>query len=173
MIRQQMYKKNTILIFFLSLVAMPLFFSVYTIIEQKIIQHRMQEKLERGNLQIITVDAASVIWLKKNKELLVNGEPFDVKSIAISGNKLILSGLFDIREKELKKQLEKYTHAQERSSATNNSLLLLFFTTYYQSTETINLSCSFSLNTKQDWQKKQDKTCDLYHEITVPPPRIS
>ena len=99
-----MFKKNTILIFFLCLVAMPLLFSVYTIIEQKIIEHRMEEKLEQENLQVITIDASSVIWLKKDKELLVNGEPFDVKIITSSGNNLILSGLYDLREKELKKQ---------------------------------------------------------------------
>jgi hypothetical protein len=168
-----LYKKNISLSFLLCLVVMPLLFSVYTIIEQKIIEQQMKEKLEHENLQVITIDASSVIWLKKNKELLINGEPFDVKNITISGNKLILSGLFDLREKELKKQLEKYAQTAERSASTNNSLLLLFFTTYYQSTEPINLSCSFSLYTKPDWQKKQDNTCDLYHEIIVPPPRIS
>ena len=133
----------------------------------------MEGKLEQENLQVITIDASSVIWLKKDKELLVNGEPFDVKNITISGNKLILSGLFDLREKKLKRQLDKYAQTEERSASANNSLLLLFFTTYYQSTEPVNLSCSFSLFIKHDWQKKQDKACSLYHEIIIPPPRLS
>ena len=76
---------------------MPLLFSVYTIIEKKMIEHRMEEKL-----QTITLDASAVIWLKKNKELLINGKPFDVKSISRNGDHIIVTWLYDLEEKSLK-----------------------------------------------------------------------
>ena len=92
-----MFKKKCIPFFLLCLVAMPMFFCVYTIIEKKIIEHRMEAKLETGDLQEITVDASSVIWLKKDKEILLNGEHFDVKTFTKTGNKIFWSVFSNIR----------------------------------------------------------------------------
>ena len=166
-----MHKKNIILIFLLCLVAMPLFFSVYTMIEKKIIEHRMQGKLEQECLQTITLEASAVTWLKKNKELLINGEPFDVSSMSRNGESITVTGLFDNQEKKLEEQLERYNHSQERSASSKNSLLLLFFTTWYQTNEPIDLTTPFFVYKKQAPQKHRGKTCKLYQEIIIPPPR--
>ena len=61
----------------------------------------MADKLEKEHLQTFTIKTTSVIWLKKNKELLLNGEPFDVKTISLHGNYIIVSGLFDHDEKRV------------------------------------------------------------------------
>ncbi len=131
----------------------------------------MEEKLEQEKLQIITLDAASVIWLKKDKEILINGEPFDVKSITRKGNSIIVSGLYDVEEKKLKNQLEAYHHSKDKAASANNSLLLFFFTTYCHTNEPINLNPPFFVYKKQAQQKKVDKTCKLYNDIIIPPPR--
>ena len=166
-----MYKKNTILIFLLLLAGMPLLFPVYTLLEKKIIEHSMRERLELESLQVISIDAASVVWLKKDKEVLINGEPFDIKTITRKGDKFIISGLFDAREKVLKQQLQAYHHDEDASTSKSNALLLLIFTTCLPEQVPIQCSILFSLYTSQTWQKYQDKICSLSLTIIVPPPR--
>ena len=167
-----MHKKDITLIFLLLLAAMPQLFSVCSLIEKKIIEYSMVKRLEQENLQTVTIDAASVIWLKKDKEILINGEPFDIKTIIRNGNKIVVSGLFDIREKELKQKLQAYQQEEGKSASTNNSLLLLIFTTWYQVNEPINFTLSFLIHKRQAWQKYQDKIGSLSHEIITPPPRL-
>lgn len=66
----------------------------------------MKERLQVENLQVIMIDPASVAWLKKNKEILINGEPFDIKKIITKGNKSIIPGLFDVKRKEFSKRMK-------------------------------------------------------------------
>lgn len=166
-----MHKKNTIIFFLLFLVTMPLFFTVYTTIEKTIIEQQMEEKLEQENLQTVILDAAAVIWLKKNKEILINGEPFDIKKITLNGNKIMVAGLFDIEEKELKKKLQEYNNNNDNAAPTNHSLLILFFIACQHPTE-INFDTAFFITTKQSWKNYQDSICNLSCEITTPPPRL-
>lgn len=167
-----MHKKNTILIFLLCLVAAPLFFSVYTIIEKKIIEEQMEEKMEHENLQTVTLNAASIIWLKINKEMLINGEPFDVKTITTNGNRVTVSGLFDGKETKLRNQLQAFNNTSGRSASTNKSLLLMFFTICYHEAGITADHLLFS-NKKQTCLIQQDEICNSYNEILIPPPRPS
>lgn len=131
----------------------------------------MEKKLTQESLQTITLEASAVIWLKINKEILINGEPFDVKTITRSGSQITFSGLFDLKEKELKKKLEAYHHSKDRTGSTGRTLLLLLFANYYQVAEPINLNAPVHVNKEKEWQKYQDKIHNLYLEILFPPPR--
>jgi len=167
-----MSNKNAIVVFLLCLVAMPLFFSIYALIEKKVIEHRMEERMEVENLQVITIDAASIIWLKKNKEILVNGEPFDIKEIACKGNKLIISGLFDVKEKELRNKIKAYHNAEGKSDLAKHSSLLLLFTMYHQANGTANLTTPFFVHKKLAPVNNQHKISSLYYDVVTPPPRF-
>lgn len=167
-----MHKKNAILVFLLFLMLMPLVFAVYSIIEKELIEDRMRERLEQENLQTVTINAASVIWLKANEELLINGEPFDLKTITRNGTSITVQGLYDLQEKELETQLQAYQYPESKSSPADNSLLLLILTSFYQANEPIGFHTPFFIYKKQTWQKHQNKICNLYHEIVIPPPRL-
>ncbi|MCX8019383.1 MAG: hypothetical protein N2747_02680 [Chitinophagaceae bacterium] len=68
----------------------------------------IEEKLEKENIQTITVSQNDLIWIKKNKEAIIGGRFFDVKEIVYSDNNSIrLKGLFDDEETEWHKQLMK------------------------------------------------------------------
>ncbi len=166
-----MHKKNAIISFLLFLVTMPLFFAVYTMIEKIIIEQQMEEKMEQENLQTLTLDAAAVIWLKSDKEILINGEPFDIKKFSRNGNKITVTGLFDTEEKQLKKKLQAYNNNDHNAAATNHSLVLLFFIACQHPTE-INFHTAFFITTKQSWKNYQDSICNLSRGITAPPPRL-
>ncbi len=137
------------------------------------IEVRMEKKLSQESLRTIILKESSVIWLKKNKEILLNGEPFDIKTIIRKGNNIIVSGLFDHEEKRLKKELEVYHHSENNTTTKNNSLLLLFFTTIYRASEPIGISTPFFINKKKAWKYHHDNICSHIAEIKSPPPRIS
>ena len=131
----------------------------------------MDKKLAQETIQTITLEESSVVWLEKNKEILVAGKPFDIKTITRSGNNITFSGLFDFRDKVLKNQLEAYQNSKDRSASESNSFLLLLFANYYQVAEPINLNAPVLVNKEKEWQKYQDKIHSLYLEILIPPPR--
>ena len=87
-------KKIFALALLFAVVAPLLFFAGY-LVKQSLIQNEMEEQLETKALQTITTDLTGVQWLKKNKEVIIEGKLFDVKSYTITGNKIILTGLFD------------------------------------------------------------------------------
>lgn len=132
----------------------------------------MEKKLAKGNLQTITLEASSVVWMEKNKEILVSGESFDVKSMSRSGNNIVFTGLFDLWEKDLKKKLEAYQHSEKRSSSTANSMVLLMILHYCQVAESINIIVPFVIQKKPAREENQDKIRSLYTDIIIPPPRI-
>jgi hypothetical protein len=102
-----MFTKKKILTFMLLLtVAAPLLFSSGFLINKEWIQYKVKEKLAQGFIETITTDAASVTWLQKDKEAIINGRLFDVKSTNVHGDTVTLSGLFDEEEDKLNKNLK-------------------------------------------------------------------
>ncbi len=167
-----MNKKSTIVIFLLFLIVTPLVFAIYSIVEKGIIENRMKARMEEENLQTIIINTAEIVWLKAEKELLINGEPFDVKKITRNASSITVQGLFDLQEKKLHSKLRALQDARSKSSATNNSLLLLIFTSFYKSADPANYQAVFFILAMQTWQQRRDSLCNLYKEISTPPPRF-
>ena len=66
----------------------------------------MEEALKKEHLQTITVAANEVRWIENGKEILVQGQLFDVKEVRREAGRLVLRGLFDETEMALVKQLD-------------------------------------------------------------------
>ncbi|HTH30511.1 MAG TPA: hypothetical protein VL946_04130, partial [Lacibacter sp.] len=79
-------------------------------------QQKMLEKLEKEQLISIRVKASSVQWVKLNKECVLGTEMFDVKKIVIEGDDLILTGLYDAKEKALKRTIRQQSEQQSKQS---------------------------------------------------------
>jgi len=84
-----------------------IFFAAF-LVKQKLIENEMEERLETASLQTITVNSTHVQWLKKNKEVLINGNLFDVHTYTTKGNTVILTGLYDKDEDQLHEQLKDF-----------------------------------------------------------------
>lgn len=82
--------------------------------------HRMEMWHEAENklLQTIEVDSATIHWTKKNRELMVNNEYFDVVSISYRNGKALLKGIFD---KEETKMHEAFLRQQNRENEPGNA----------------------------------------------------
>ena len=132
-------------IFLLLLVAAPLFFSIGFIIKQKNIQAEMKQQLKTALLQTVVVPARDVKWIKKGKEILVNGQMFDVKTSVKSGGNIVFTGLYDKDEQKLHENLKGFMHSKNKQSAPLNELLAKFFST------TVTIT-AIDYNTAADWK---------------------
>ncbi len=96
-------------ILLISASALPLFFSAFFIGGRVLIRHIMLERLEKENVQTLYIPAAELKWFKKDRELLVNGKMFDVKSVNLNLNENVyaVTGIFDEMETTLNTRLEK------------------------------------------------------------------
>ena len=73
-------KKKILAFAMLLLAAAPLFFILGHLVKREFVYHQMIEKLENNSLHTISIALADINWIKKNKEVMVDGKLFDVKS---------------------------------------------------------------------------------------------
>jgi hypothetical protein len=71
------------------------------------VQHRMKEKLESAPLITLQVAEKDIRWAKADKEIWVGDQLFDIKTMQKQNGRLLLTGLFDKEEKELKSIQQK------------------------------------------------------------------
>ncbi len=110
---------KTIAVIFLSAIIMiPLVTPAILQLQQLAVQVHMLEELEKKQLLTITVPASNIIWVEKGKECLIDGEMFDVKEIQTTNGIATLKGLFDEKEKQLKKQIEDFAKKEQQSKKT-------------------------------------------------------
>ncbi|MBC7828434.1 MAG: hypothetical protein H7122_11860 [Chitinophagaceae bacterium] len=83
----------------------------------------MAERLERTELQKITLHNSDVHWYKEGKEIVVNAELFDVHRYSVKKDSTVFTGLFDIRETELKKQVKELIEKKDQKSSERNMVI--------------------------------------------------
>ena len=96
--------------------SLPMLSPVILQLKQIHVQHEMLEKLEREQLISIRVKASTIHWVKPIKECLVGTEMFDVKKIVVDGDDLVLTGLYDAKEKALKRMIRQQSEQQSKQS---------------------------------------------------------
>jgi hypothetical protein len=100
-------QKKITSIFFILLGFVPMLFVLVFVIRQQSIRERMKERLEEEMLHTVTIPLSELHWTEKNKEILVHGRMFDVKSLHYAGDKVILRGLYDDEETALNKSFSE------------------------------------------------------------------
>jgi hypothetical protein len=118
----------------LLIAAAPVFFFAAFLVKQRLVQNEMEESLEHTSLQTIIVDQADFQWIKKDKEIIVDGRLFDVKSYIISGGQIEFTGLFDEDEDKLKKRLNNFIEQKDNGDTPLNDLAEEFFSLPINST---------------------------------------
>jgi hypothetical protein len=87
--------------------AAPVLMPAYFITSRPLIRHEMMERMEKQNLTAIQVPVEEFYWYEKDREIIVDGKMFDVKSIRLHNGTYYITGLFDEQETELELVLEK------------------------------------------------------------------
>lgn len=113
------------------LLAIPLLYSVVFTVQQKLWQISSRLKFDTEIVQTLSLSKADIHWVKKNKEALIDGKYFDVKSHRISGNRILLTGYFDHKEDKLVRIFQKiFQKKAPTESTTGNPGPKLFFPLY-------------------------------------------
>jgi hypothetical protein len=157
---------------FLLLVALPLFFSVATFVEQQFVQHQRNRRLNTELLQTITVSSASIYWVKPGKEILHDGKLFDVKSFKTVGNKIALTGFYDHKEDKLVKNLKEIIQEKNESGSPTSQLSIkfLFAPVYKNEPASFTLQDTWQIINRQ-FSEYAALICDLSYPAPTPPPK--
>jgi hypothetical protein len=167
------FKRKIAAFTLLLLVAIPLFFSIGFLIKQQLIQSQMRERIEQSSLQTITLPLANINWIKQDKEVIIEGKLFDIKSYTISGNSIILKGLFDGDEDHLITKVNNILHSKKDTNSPLSQLAAK-----YLSQPLFNEPVSFSIqktwiNISGTFLCYTEPVAKAHCFLAVPPPKFS
>jgi hypothetical protein len=114
--------RHTSALLFTGLIAAPLLFIVLLQGLQLYVRHQLKERLEREAQVHLAIPAGELVWIKKGRELLVDGKMFDITTIRYEGNTALVTGIFDPEETGILHLLKQ----QASSSRGATSLAHLF-----------------------------------------------
>lgn len=117
----------------LAAFSIPILIPAVWQLKQSYVQWEMQEALEKQELLQVKVKTSDIKWVKYKKECIINGEMFDIKQLEVVNDEMLLTGLFDKKEKEIKKNLEDYAKSQQHSNKLQQ-LVKLFSVMFSNST---------------------------------------
>ncbi len=129
--------KTILTVFILTAFSIPLLSPVVLQVKQLYVQWQMLEALEKQELVQVRIKTSHIEWIKDKKECWVSGEMFDVKHIQIINDETLLTGLYDKKEKEIKKSLKDLAKNQQQSGKLQQFVKL--FSVMIANTETGNL----------------------------------
>lgn len=122
----QPLKKQITALGLLLLVALPLLLSVCIFVKQSLLQNQRKQRFETEELQTVTVSSKKINWVKAEKEILIDGKLFDVKSFKTSGSNIVLTGFYDHKEDNLVKHIKNLSQQKNDSNDSANQLAVKF-----------------------------------------------
>lgn len=172
---EKMFTRKKILAFvMLFAVAAPLLFFTCFFIKQKWIEHEMEEQLENASLRTITVDITAVHWIKKNKEVVIDGKLFDLRSYTVNGSRVTLTGLYDKDEDILNEQMKNFVQQKHGANTPLNHLVFnLLFPPLYNTTADTFDQHPWQLITHHFIPYQEQKIASKYLSIISPPPKFA
>jgi hypothetical protein len=151
--------------------AIPLFYAFIFRVQQLAIHQKMKKNLESRLLHTVSLAEKDVHWIGEGKEILINGQLFDIRSSVFVNGYYSFTGLFDKEETILVNQLEK---TQQQTSSSDSKVFLQLFQWlqlfYTDSQHTDNLTYA-SMN--QENLFITPALPEQYMGIIIPPPKAS
>lgn len=99
------HSKKIIAALSLTIIALPLLIISFLLLQQQMVIHTMKEKMESELLHTIILDKKDVYWVKKDKEIRLGLDLFDVKTMVEKNGKVHFTGLYDHEETAIEKKL--------------------------------------------------------------------
>jgi hypothetical protein len=119
-------KKLAACVLFMSMMG-PFLSHFHFAISRSMHRHEMWEMAESENFETLTLKKNELVWIKKHKEILINGTYFDVKKIAYKEDMVIVTGIYDNEEKALEEKFER-----EQESNNNDARALAKLISWWQ-----------------------------------------
>jgi hypothetical protein len=90
--------KNIAIAMALLALLLPLLYVVDFAVEKTLHRLEVRRQVRQASMQTLVLDAAQIRWVEKGREILVQGEYFDVEEIRYENGKAFITGFFDHRE---------------------------------------------------------------------------
>lgn len=88
------------------------------------IRQRMETALEKETLTTISLPATEVVWYEEGREIMVEGQMFDIKSYTVKDGVFTAMGIFDEEETEVVNLMKGHWSEQDQSQTLFGLLLL-------------------------------------------------
>jgi hypothetical protein len=153
-----------------TIIMLPVFYMAVFHVQKFFVQIEMRHKLKHEQLTTLQIPSDKIQWYKKGKEIIVEGSLFDVKSITYKNGLATVKGLYDKKEKEINKQIEKTNNESQKNTLNTTLVKLLGF--YFISNEqlaTVGIT-AFHINTPQLGCSVSDRLPVHYLSVPTPPP---
>lgn len=157
--------------FLLAAFSLPMLMPAIWQLKQSYVQWQMQEALEKYELTQIKIKTSAIKWVKNKKECVINGEMFDVKKLEIVNDETILIGLFDHKEKQIKKSLEAYAKNQQQSNRLQQMMKL--FSVLFSNTDIVKTPAPLYAEVTLHYTFINSIYSSPFLGYTTPPPKIS
>lgn len=165
-------RKHITVLGLLLLMVMPLFFSVAVMVKQKILQFQRMERFETEAIQRISVSPEKLLWVKDGKEVIIEGELFDVESYEQQGNKILLTGFYDNKEEKLVKDIKDIYQNNKAESPFNRAVTKFLLVPFYLEPGSSSLLNSWQTITRR-FSNYTEPISTGCHAAVSPPPRFA
>jgi hypothetical protein len=163
-------RKNITAMVLLAVMSAPLIISVYQLVQQQYTQHQVKQQLEIAALETFTIPANELQWVKKDREILLNGCFFDVKSITKSGNSFIVKGLFDHKETAIAKKIEQQAAGNLHKNGNTKTALQFLLLTVFCKNQDNTITTTALITTAPLVAYYNKNTCKRSIAVNSPPP---
>jgi hypothetical protein len=155
---------------FMALFLMPILLCGYFLWQQHSIKEEMEERLESQELTTLSILKKDVQWVKVGKELIINDEMFDVKSIKEEGEMLHIKGLYDVAEKTIKQKIALLLHQKNDANSPLGKLITQFFNPIICVENKLEVLPPLAAVITKEYFNFIETTSTCKIEITTPPP---
>lgn len=161
--------KKILAAFLLVLILAPLSYMFIFQAKQLSIQRRMKKELESSLVQTVVLPASKLIWVKPDKEILLDQKMFDIKTISYNADgNVCITGLFDHLETGLLTQMKK-SWQQDNGLGCKLIVQLLQVITILQQDNTTDFSPQ--ILTAEKTARGKDCLPSPFTQILTPPPQ--
>ena len=123
----RLFKKYIIALGLIILMVTPILFSVVTVLKQQILHNTSTKRFRTEILQTLTIAKENLHWVKKGKEAIIDGKYFDVKSYSTDGDKIMLTGFYDIPEDKLVTHIKNLVQQKNGADSPINKTAVKYF----------------------------------------------
>ena len=144
---------------------------IYTTLSfhKHLVKWQMEERLEHAALKTISLKKDAFTWVKINKEIVVNGRLFDVKSYVNKDENIIFKGLYDDEEKEIIHGINSLVHNKKNSSSHTFTLFKIMLIPLIINERT-HVTAYNSKKVKAYYYTYNEVAISQYNSIYLPPP---
>ena len=134
------------------------------------IKQQAKGRLKSELLQTIAIPVSEVVWEEEGKELVVNGELFDIDSYQIKDGYVLASGILDKEETEFVKFLHKQT---DKSKGTTLFVQWVIMSECLLNHVMSTAILHYDINPKRNFAFYLFNYSNPFPRVIIPPPKSS